>query len=379
MSAGRKKPLQLQAATSSNYAPIDMLPDELLLAGVNREVKNQIVHEPALGDHPTLADKYHLARMGNRRFYSLFKKDASQCVCQFLHPFLLHVVHGNLKEAKDMIKANPKLLSILLCTKATVTDYSGREIKGTALQMALRAQDVSMNDQEGMAEMIMRYLKTIPNGNAESAKQISEQFPNGLEEQKPYDFSEILRAILKAPPADIQAALAKQDNGSLLCRALNQFREDFTHLSHQEINFNPQHLLEAFKIYDSDPLWRNHITQKQRDLFWRQVIGYVQCYSPACYMQAFNQGLYYIMENKESLKRFSVDGGVFFPLFSDLSGLGYDYTVEVVGGGRELGERKRSNHLEFPAARLFTEFMSSKDRELVEITPPRVASHCTLL
>src|SRR3990167_542653 len=164
MSAGRKKPLQLQAATSSNYAPIDMLPDELLLAGVNREVKNQIVHEPALGDHPTLADKYHLARMGNRRFYSLFKKDASQCVCQFLHPFLLHVVHGNLKEAKDMIKANPKLLSILLCTKATVTDYSGREIKGTALQMALRAQDVSMNDQEGMAEMIMRYLKTIPNG-----------------------------------------------------------------------------------------------------------------------------------------------------------------------------------------------------------------------
>ena len=71
-------------------------------------------------------------------------------------------------------------------------------------------------------------------------------------------------------------------------------------------------------------------------LFWRQVIGYIQRFLPACYAQAFSQGLYYIVENGEKLRRsleFRYDPGVFiFPLDADPHfRLGYEYGCATLG------------------------------------------------
>src|SRR3990167_8177876 len=321
-------------STSTSITILD-LPDELLRQGVAREVtkitweksrkgntvqvQTERVDEPSIGNYLSLVDQYSLSRV-NKRFHGLFKEAASECV----HSFLLAVVRGDKKTVVERVKQNPSLL--LERSKSAVEDYSGNKFSNlTALQlMALRGADIEM------MQAVEPYFKQLQNSQEEKTRQLEEIKPQLVAEQKSYDFCSILQAILHANPIDIQAALAKQDNGSPLCQALNQFRQDFARLSNQEINFNPQHLLKTSEIYDSDPLWQNHITWGQRDLFWRQVEGYVQRYLPACYAQAFSQGIYYIVEKTEPLQRsfnFRSGGGSFYPLTSSSSqaGLGYDF------------------------------------------------------
>lgn len=66
-----------------------------------------------------------------------------------------------------------------------------------------------------------------------------------------------------------------------------------------------------------------------KNLFWRQVIGYVQRFLPANIAMDFAQGLYSRIERKEESKysfNFTYGGGTFFPLtFDSHSGLGYEY------------------------------------------------------
>jgi hypothetical protein len=53
------------------------------------------------------------------------------------------------------------------------------------LQLALGAEDVQYHDdEECMTEMLMHYLKQLPNGDALIAQQIAEQFPEGWEEKE---------------------------------------------------------------------------------------------------------------------------------------------------------------------------------------------------
>ncbi|HEU5280847.1 MAG TPA: hypothetical protein VFU82_02580, partial [Gammaproteobacteria bacterium] len=86
------------------------------------------------------------------------------------------IIHADLDGAKKMIQAHPGLLTISL----TVTDYSGRKIQGTALQLALGAEDIRYHDHEiAMVEMIMGELKKQPDGKRIIAQQIAEQFPEG--------------------------------------------------------------------------------------------------------------------------------------------------------------------------------------------------------
>lgn len=201
-------------------------------------------------------------------------------------------VYGKEAAVEEMIRVNPTLVFV----KDTVIDHVGREVDNASpYQIALR-----MGDME-MAKMIKRVAvaSTIPNAQQRLDEQYMEVFPNGhdahLREQQEntFDFTAIKNAIDGASERDLRAALNKENNGSPLCNELDAFRNLFTAHSLSEKIYNPNHLQKAFDVYNTNfDRWNWH----QRDLFWRQVIGYAQRYMPLCYMQAFCQGLYNLTE-----------------------------------------------------------------------------------
>ncbi|HEU5281279.1 MAG TPA: hypothetical protein VFU82_04815 [Gammaproteobacteria bacterium] len=108
-------------------------------------------------------------------FHRLFKLALEARLAQQLGQL---IIHADLDGAKKMIQAHPGLLTIPM----TVTDYSNRKIQGTALQLALGAEDVRYHDHEiAMVEMIMGELEKQPDGERMIAQQIAQQFPAGWE------------------------------------------------------------------------------------------------------------------------------------------------------------------------------------------------------
>ena len=239
---------------------------------------------------------------------------------------VLAVLQGDLPKAEVLAQQRPALLT----RKGTASDYSRRTFGNiTPFQAALCAWDNETCD------MLKNYM--LPE---EVKRQYTEIFPNGhaahCAAQKPYDFSALVDAITHSPEEDIKAALNKQENNTSLCQIVNEFRVNFTALSQQEIIFNPQHFIKACEIYNER---YNGWNWDQRDLFWRQVIGYVQRFLPANLAQDAAQGLYFRMGEGEPAKRslkFRKGGGALFPLdFKTHSGLGFDYACG--SGGEALG------------------------------------------
>jgi hypothetical protein len=236
------------------------------------------------------------------------------------------VVHGNLKKAKALLRANPSIAEMLLKEKVTVIDYSRRKVKQkTAFQAALCTID------DELCAMLAEYMP-----ESELVCQYHEIFPKGHEAyfqaQTPFDFSQLVEAISQSSDADVQKALSlKLPNQTELWRKLEQFRADFTIRSSHEVVFNPKHLITAFELYNSQfDKW----DWSQRDLFWRQILGYVQRLLPANLAMDFAQGLYNRVYNQEKSARsfqFKHDVGSIFPLvFDSFSGLGYE--LAVLGG-----------------------------------------------
>lgn len=234
---------------------------------------------------------------------------------------LTHIVKAEEEQALAMIDANPTLL--LYASNAI--DYSNRLYSNqTPFQAALLCHDVTL------WKKMEPYFERPSNGEGEKTRQFNALFPQGIPERRPYDFSALAQIITNSAEADINAALQKTQNNTEICQALNHFRDDFTALSMQEMFFNPSHLLEALKIYSEQfDSW----SWGQRNLYWRQVIGYTQRFVPACFAQAFVQGLYCVVEEKQPLARslkFKYDDGSYFPLRAS-SGLGFDFGICAVG------------------------------------------------
>ena len=239
-----------------------------------------------------------------------------------------YIVYGDLKKSKALLQDNPTLLETLLTEKVTVIDYSRRKVKQkTAFQAALCAMD------DELCAMLANYMT-----NEEMTRQYQEIFPDGHEsdyqEQTPFNFSKIMQAISESQDEDVKKALSLElPNNTELWEKLEKFRADFTKCSSQEAVFNPQHLIKAFELYDSQ---FNNWSWNQRDLFWRQVVGFVQRFLPANIAMDFVQGLYNRVEEKEKAARslkFRYGGGAMFPLdFDSFSGLGFEYACDGRGG-----------------------------------------------
>ena len=265
-----------------------------------------------------------------------------------------------MKQANHLLNilwnTNRTLFSLVLEYKSTVEDYSRRILADvTPLSVAYGAED------EEMCEMLIEHLEKLPNGRKKALAQLNEQFPEEIEKRKPYDFTSILIAIKDASDKDIQEAfrtpkLTLDQNDSLLYKAFNTFRKEFTDRSCQEgIHFNHKHLLEAYAVYVKEFYNLKDLNNSRLALFCMQVIGYVQRYLPSCYAQELCSGNDWVSKqpgwgftSSKPLRRsfeFNHDPGLYiFPLSFDApSKLGFEYSpcagVALVHGAldHELG------------------------------------------
>ncbi len=208
-----------------------------------------------------------------------------------------YVVRGEQDQAEAIIRTNPKLLF----EYGTVKDFVGNTfINYSPCQLACYAQD------EKMLKMMKSYLdenrkmqfnKILAEANEECKAQLS------------YDFSALVAAI--------NGGNARQKK-----EALDTFRKQFgPRKIKNEKSFNIENIRKAFEVYVENYYpW----CSKQCALFWCEVIGYYQRILPACYAQAFCQGLYHVTEGNQTLKReLTLTGGEFFYQ----EGLGFDYGV----------------------------------------------------
>jgi hypothetical protein len=181
-----------------------------------------------------------------------------------------------------------------------------------------------------MAEMIVRYLIALPDGEEKKNVQIREQFPEGweiVEELKAKKDSEVLHKVVQ------RIEKSKTDKEAEL------FIDAFKYYLEQQKarviktgkHFNIQLLVEAFKLYEEKFDLLGGYNSPRNNLFWRKVIGTIERYLPACYAQAFCQSIKSIVcGNKlnRSLKFKYSPTVIFYPLDSNPEfRLGVDYAA----------------------------------------------------
>lgn len=289
-------------------------------------------------------------------------------------PVLQQVVFGNenengkdasaeknsVKTQLDNTKNNIEVLTDLLCNTSTVTDYSGRQITDTLLKAALRAGDVEM------CQMLIPYFDLIPDGKKELDIQLTEVFPDGvearyqeLEEDSKRDFEPMLQAAINAifndpDPSNpnnhidnLHATLNKKVDNPLYQTLETSFRQPYVSLSHRNRTFNPYYYLRVLEmckeLWDQCDHNGHDYFYKKRDLLWCQIKGFCQRFMPACYAQAFSQGLYCLVKvdqpdawRPEAFRRdlkLRLGWLSYFPLPLDSrSGIGFDFVIYAKRG-----------------------------------------------
>jgi hypothetical protein len=81
-------------------------------------------------------------------------------------------------------------------------------------------------------------------------------------------------------------------------------------------HFNSQLLVEAFKSYNNNYHLFGGWDSYKNNLLWCRVIGHLQRFLPACYAQAFCNGIYNLVEAEKPFdRRLKLDNGItYFPL-----------------------------------------------------------------
>ncbi|MDP3268430.1 MAG: hypothetical protein Q8M40_05210 [Legionella sp.] len=218
---------------------------------------------------------------------------------------LTHVILGEQIEAETMIKHNPELLLI----KSRSKDYANRTIIATPFQAAIGAGD------KPMWSMILPYFKDLE--KTEASQQFQEQFPNEIKDEISAD--KLIENYNK-----IALAIINDDNSYF--SLMEKFRKEFTltKVIKQGSHFNLQHLIAAYQAFINN--LNNFNTQDKKDLFFKQIIGYVQRQLTAYDAQILCSGIKKVLDDETFFER-KLDlykGKVFFPLI-DNSGLGYDF------------------------------------------------------
>ena len=289
--------------------------------------------------------------------------------CEQVEILLQHVVRGEETEAESLLQIDPELL----LESGIVRDYSNRIIFGTALQIAAGAEDVRYQQNEKcMAEMIQRYWKRLSKGDVKIATQIQKQYPEGYaiqEETRIVNDSEALHKVI-----DAIANAALGDDCEAALQAFRKYLQPNVVFKTGR-HFNTYLLIQAFKLYDDNYSRFGGWDSEKNNLCWRKVIGYIQRFLPACYAQAFCQGIHYIVEEDEPLSRClrfrDNNKAVFFPLDSDPRfRLGYDFAVDEYGRALASARPMATRH------RLFYQLCQEKNINVVELMQaPKISKH----
>lgn len=219
-----------------------------------------------------------------------------------------------------MLLASPKFLMF----GATVTDLVGRKIiKATVYEAALGAMDLPM------LMMIVPFFNKLEDGKHIRLCQHRRQYPNGASGGTSYPFHRILKVISKSSDTDLQDQLELKENQSPINQELKAFREYFKPKDiSQGQHFDSNNLLSALQLFLSIEKW----SILAIDLFWRQVIGYLQRVLPACDIQAFAQGFFSIFDTEaytnSSFRSFELSNGTTSVLpLEENKGLGYEWAL----------------------------------------------------
>ncbi|EKD70420.1 MAG: hypothetical protein ACD_46C00539G0008 [uncultured bacterium] len=275
--------------------------------------------------------------------HTLFQPSLTELADKAAAKLLEHVLKGEKQAVIDILNKYKHPALLFLFRKAIAKDYSGRTINASPYQAALGAEDTDM------LVMMETYFDKITDGRKQALKQYKEQFPNGVKNAR-CDFN--FRPLITVIKNDI---FANHQPNETTKKELQKFQDYFTPKATDVIktgkHFNMNALIKAFEIYNQNYGSGSWWSEDQSSLFWRQVIGYLQRLVPACYAQAFCQGLYNVVEEKKPLVRdFKLDNGaVYYPLDRDhTSLLGKDFGVYSFGCGRrerECGQGGCSNAL----------------------------------
>jgi hypothetical protein len=269
------------------------------------------------------------------RFY-----EGQVCMAEMIHSYLIKLPQGETEIAKHTMQRFP-------------AGWEAEEENRAASDSAMLHQVISL-------------VERASEEDCRNASEVDKTIQNilcgiAIDTQVVYnrnDLKKIIKAISKANSEnDFEAAFGELRNylyqnaiiksltfNFAVLKAIYQFRNYLEPRGVISIGkqFNVGLLEEAFKLYDRKyELFGNRWDSAKNMLFWQKVIGYIQRFLPASYAQAFAQGIYYIVENGEKLKRsleFRHDKNIFFfPLDSDpRSRLGFDWAGRPFAGGRRL-------------------------------------------
>ncbi len=254
------------------------------------------------------------ARKSSLGLAGLFKNDLEQAKA------ITFVLQGKEEAALALLEQSPELLLI----KKKSVDYSRRSYYNTPFQAAFLSHD------DILCEKMRPLFDKLPDGKAILVKQLDELFPKGIPEQTAYDLSSITQVINDSFDEDIKAVFNKQENDTPIYKKITSFREQFTAVSLEEKFFNPEHLINAYIIFDQHyDNWRS----PQRQAFFSLIIGYMQRFLPAFYAQAYCQGLLNVNLEEKNFKRSLKleDGSLMLPL-ADGSGLGFTHGIYLWHG-----------------------------------------------
>ncbi len=226
--------------------------------------------------------------------HSLFRKQLSAKI------FLQHVVRGEKKAVEASLLRNPHLL----LEKMKVTDEAGRQIVGTAYQLALGAKDVSPfpNEFEEMAEMLVRYFRKLPNSEEEMAKQYAQQFPKGFEVQEAARRKQDLEALTTVFTAIKNATTMAAANDAVKSFQL-YLKQQIERVITTGYHFNDMLFAEALALYESHCDAYGGMNSKKNNLAAVKVLGGIQRYFTANLAQAVCGGLQAVVTQKQPLTR----------------------------------------------------------------------------
>jgi hypothetical protein len=273
---------------------------------------------------------------------------------------------------KKMLDANPRLLLLA----GNVQTPGGDEVRRVTLYEFLLGD----GDDE-LAGIVQSYFAQINNGEQEMIRQYERYRPHieGILTQEPYDLSPLIELIKKATPEQVTALLNKDMTGdNELCKALSQFRKDWAPkvLTKPCMHYNYASLQHAFELLDRE--WANlykasNDNYDKLHLVWRQLIGFEMRRLPGIDRCVMAQGLYYVIDKKESVGRSytlrDTAGATTFPVTitdDSIGGLGGDFAVDTFGEPELVGVRAGAR----APGRVFGKLMSNKNFKLAELMQP---------
>lgn len=218
-----------------------------------------------------------------------------QQILKYVPPhFLKCIADANLKEVGKHLKDCPKLAVLAKGTLTTVSGHSYHDV--SAIQLVYLMDDVEM------ANRMLFYIKKLPEEMVKKAQdQLAEKMTE-VEKQrgefKPYDFTEIVKAISKDQTL-IDTGRPSPDTEETLRKFKEYFKPDDIR---QGKSWLKEHLQEGFRVYEEQ--WN---PWKENQLRWYlvNIIGHMQTRAEKCFEYECSQGLKQIMDENKSSQRLS--------------------------------------------------------------------------